>query len=109
MKFSLFSTTISEARLIHLEFSQYPSGTDQINAHLVKLRTDEAGNADRRETLLGNAILEFLAAGGSQERLAEIVDCVPPDEHLPEFLEGGDDTRNRLSELLKPIPVVELP
>jgi|GEM_PF-5241810 hypothetical protein len=77
--------------------------------HLVKLQTDKAGNADRRETLLGNAILEYLAAGGSQERLSEIVDRVPQDEHLPEFIGKDDGTRNQLAELLKEIPVVELP
>jgi len=83
-----------------------------MSAHLKARREDESGNADRQETLVGNAILDYLEAGGSRERLAEILDSVPPDEHLPDVLERDDDPkhpRNRLTELLKEVPVVELP
>ena len=129
MTISSFSVANAETRLLHLNqriendepgsndafrhatLPQYGSTLEQLNAHLRARRDDEKGNADRRDTLIGNAILVYLRDGGSRERLAEILDSVPPDEHLHDFFKDEDPKhpRNRLTELLKKVPIVELP
>jgi len=82
-----------------------------MSAHLKERSEDEVRNADRRETLVGNAILDYLRDGGSRKRLAEILTSLPPDKYLPDFFEDDDpeNPRNRLTELLQKIPVVDLP
>ena len=93
----------AEARLLNLNSPPPAPGSDPVaqrySAHLVERRENVKANRELRETELGNAIIAFLAAGGSKEDVTRMAANVPSDE-LDAFL--GDKTRQRLATLVAP-------